>query len=526
MNSKIDELIKQSESYDQDHRFMAANDLCTELLKPNNNLDNKSVERIIQVFIRQLDDSTADIKGNAIKCLAKVVSKIPENLISEVCKKLITNINNPQKKEDIKNIDIYATCLKTLINEIPEHYADIMCKTLVQAGLTKRTDTAEINEELIELTNHLLKRFSSFLYKNSNIFNKDALIKDLLKNIKDERSSLRKKASLCLGSLSNILSTKEISSVGEVLINSMIANAQKKELLYFTIGFNSIVKNIASKLGNSVTTILPFIIKDINQRRDNQDEDDFEFTNEIIDYHLSIIDYFIKMCPVQTKPFLKDVINTIYHLISYDPNSAVDDDEEEAMEPEEEEEEEDGYDDFDDMYDNDDTSWKVRRAAVQVADTMIQTHPELLRDLAETIFDKLVKRFKENEQNVKLDVFHALSNFLKMIVYGDKHDDDNLEELIEMPKLTKMKSAFMDYSSKISGMVASLSKVFKDKKSTPALKIAASNLLFKASKCTPDAVVDKFDVVFPLLEQHYSNSSNPTELKVNLLKVLRSLLKA
>lgn len=197
-----------------------------------------------------------------------------------------------------------------------------------------------------------------------------------------------------MGSLSNILAGKEISSVGEILVNSMIANANKKELLHYTIGFNSIVKNIASKLGNSVTTILPFIIKDINKRIKEENED-FEYTNELIDYYLSIMDYFIKLCPVQTKPFLKDVIDVIYHLISYDPNSAVDEEEEE-MEPEEGDED-DAYDDFDDMYDNDDTSWKVRRAAVQVADTMIQTHPELLRDLAETVFDRLVKRFKETE---------------------------------------------------------------------------------------------------------------------------------
>lgn len=62
-NEKIEELLKQSESYDMDHRFMAANDLCAELLKPNNNLDSKYVEKIIQVFIKQLDDSTSDNKG-------------------------------------------------------------------------------------------------------------------------------------------------------------------------------------------------------------------------------------------------------------------------------------------------------------------------------------------------------------------------------------------------------------------------------------------------------------------------------
>lgn len=79
-------------------------------------------------------NKNVNLVGNAIKCLAKVVSKIPETLVSEVCKKLITNINNPQKKEEIKNVDIYTTCLKTLINEIPEDFAEIMCKTLVNSG--------------------------------------------------------------------------------------------------------------------------------------------------------------------------------------------------------------------------------------------------------------------------------------------------------------------------------------------------------------------------------------------------------
>ena len=44
----------------------------------------------------------------------------------------------------------------------------------------KRSELNEINEELIELTNHLLKRFTSFLYKNNNVLNKDLLVKDLL----------------------------------------------------------------------------------------------------------------------------------------------------------------------------------------------------------------------------------------------------------------------------------------------------------------------------------------------------------
>ncbi len=72
--------------------------------------------------------------GNAIKCLAKVVTKIPESLVGEVCKRLINSITNAKSKEELSNIDIYATCLKTLINEIPEHFANIICKTLANSG--------------------------------------------------------------------------------------------------------------------------------------------------------------------------------------------------------------------------------------------------------------------------------------------------------------------------------------------------------------------------------------------------------
>jgi hypothetical protein len=38
--------------------------MCSILLEPNNKLDDKTIEKIIQVFIRQLDDTTADTKGN------------------------------------------------------------------------------------------------------------------------------------------------------------------------------------------------------------------------------------------------------------------------------------------------------------------------------------------------------------------------------------------------------------------------------------------------------------------------------
>ena len=180
-----------------------------------------------------------------------------------------------------------------------------------------------------------------------------------------------------------------------------------------------------------------------------------------------------------------------------------------------------------DMYDSDDTSWKVRRAAIQVTDTLILVHPQILRELAETVFDKLVKRFREKEQNVKLDVFNTLTDFLKMIIYKDDKDmDENIEEILERPQLTRLKSSFVDFNNKIATMILNLTKVFADKKSTPVLKVAASNLLLRAAKYTPEPVVENINAVFPLIKSIYSQTGNPSELRVNMLRVLRSLLKS
>jgi cullin-associated NEDD8-dissociated protein 1 len=342
----------------------------------------------------------------------------------------------------------------------------------------------------------------------------------LLDNIKSEKSSLRKKASLCLGSFSLILSTKDVSSVADTLVDSITKNKGKKELLYFTIGLNAVVKNAAHKLPGAVKTIFPFIIKHIEEIIEDPG-DNFEFTNELVDYYLSIIDYSIRLLPIETKAFISDVLHLITRLISYDPNYGGDDDGGLDIE----DQEEDAYDDYE-GYDDDDSSWKVRRAAVQVANTLIMTHPELLRKLAEGVFDKLVRRFKEKEQNVKLEVFNALSNFLRMMIYGEGKEVDEIDNDLELPALTRSKSILAENSNKITSMISNLIKVFKDKKSNANLKIAASVLLSRAAKFTSDAVIEKIDEALPLIASEYAVKENSNELKVNMLKSLRFLLKS
>lgn len=122
-------------------------------------------------------------------------------------------------------------------------------------------------------------------------------------------------------------------------------------------------------------------------------------------------------CPREVAPFLRDILATAVAFMKYDPNYAYDsegeggsgDEEGEGMSVDgdggdEEEEEDYGEEDGGGGSDDDDTSWKVRKAAVKVIAAVVQARPDLLGETYAVCGPQLVRRFKEREENVRLDV--------------------------------------------------------------------------------------------------------------------------
>ena len=58
-------------------------------------------------------------------------------------------------------------------------------------------------------------------------------------------------------------------------------------------------------------------------------------------------------------------------------------------------------------------NFQVRRAAAKCLEAVIQTRHELLDEFYNTVSPALIGRFKEREENVKADIFHAYVALLK-----------------------------------------------------------------------------------------------------------------
>lgn len=191
--------------------------------------------------------------------------------------------------------------------------------------------------------------------------------------------------------------------------------------LYITVT-GSMARSIPYRFGLHLSELVPPILRVLSEEElqaqldeiSEGEEATLEF-NEVREAALVALEAFLSSCPTQMRMFTNEAIAACLRYLKFDPNYAVDEDEE--MEDEEEEEDEFEEDDefeasggFDD---DDDASWKVRRCAAKGLHTIISTRSS--GDLLDcgmlygTVAPALVKRFNEREENVRLEVLSAMS---------------------------------------------------------------------------------------------------------------------
>eukprot|EP00929_Paragymnodinium_shiwhaense_P075115 TRINITY_DN3840_c0_g2_i1.p1 TRINITY_DN3840_c0_g2~~TRINITY_DN3840_c0_g2_i1.p1 ORF type:complete len:1278 (-),score=399.72 TRINITY_DN3840_c0_g2_i1:105-3938(-) len=407
----LSQLLEDMENWDKDKRFMAASDLTQEITNSNTALDLHIQKRVCAAFLKQLEDQSIDVQGNAVKCLAKIVCKFQEQQIGEVLAKLSTLVLDG--KPEVR--DIYATCLKGLLSELPAHCSQLACQSVLPKmlhGITSHP-SVEVKEECTDVFHDFLKRFGDNRVMQWS--DQESMATSLLNLLKPKqyKSSLRKKVIACIGALASVLADRQLDSLMRTLLSDVRSAGTKAEKQKYIQCISTVSRNVGFRIGGHLREIAPLLLQIVNQATsyDESMDGESEKDHEVVENCLNAFESFVLRCSKEMSPHLEELCALMLTLIAYDPNVYGGDDDADM---------DDGFDEFDDDglvdSDDDDNSWKVRRAALKVLAAMVRGLPDKLGDVYSRFSVPLIQRFSEREESVRLDVFHTFAEMAQAAV--------------------------------------------------------------------------------------------------------------
>lgn len=408
----ITQLLDDMDNWDKDKRFMAASDLMQEITTSNTFPLVHLHKRVCQAFLKQLEDQSIDVQGNAVKCLAKIACKLEEQQIGEVLAKLSQLVL--EGKVEVR--DIYASCLKGLLSELPTSCSSVACHNVLPKmlhGITSHP-TPEVKEECTDVFHDFLKRFGdNRAMQWSDQENMASSLLNLLKP-KHYKTSLRKKVVACIGALSAVLVDRQLDTLMRTLLADVRAAPSKEERQRYIQCIGTVGRNAGFRVGQHLKEIAPLFLQIVSQATEGDVEMDGENEqdHEVVENCLNAFESFVLRCSKEIAPHLDELCNVILSLIAYDPNFYDNGDGDNSMD--------EGFDEFDDDglvdSDDDDSSWKVRRASLKVLAAMVRGLPDKLSDILSRFVTPLIGRFSEREETVKLDVFATFSEMVQCSV--------------------------------------------------------------------------------------------------------------
>lgn len=380
---------------------MATNDLMMELQKDSIKLDEDSEKKVVKMLLKLLEDKNGEVQNLAVKCLGPLVGKVKEYQVETIVDTLCTNMLSD--KEQLR--DISSIGLKTVISELPPAStgstmtANVCKKITAQlTGAIGKQEDVSVQLEALDILSDMLSRLGGTLYSfHSSILN------CLLPQLTSPRLAVRKRAIIALGHLVLTCSGNIFSELTEHLIAELKKNESTSTTRTYIQCIAGISRQAGHRIGEHLEKIIPLIVQYCNV------DDD-----ELREYCFQAFESFVRRCPKEIDPHIPNVMSLCLKYITFDPNYNYDNEEEEEEERMETENGEDEEQESDDEYsDDDDISWKVRRAAAKCLEAIVSSRHDLLQDFYKTLSPVLISRFKEREENVKADIFSAYISLLK-----------------------------------------------------------------------------------------------------------------
>ncbi|KAL4071187.1 armadillo-type protein [Scleroderma yunnanense] len=388
----MNSLIEKMQSPDQDFRFMGLNDLMNEIKQdPNSFVGDESVEnKVLRQVLKLVEDKISEVKNQAVKCLGQLIKIMRESQMEFVVDSLIHFLVG--KDEELR--DISGLALKTITSELPPdgRIAGKACAKLTPKLLNQVLNPDTPPDTLIETLSTLSILITRFPAHFSDPLMKPQPLAAIAPLLTHSRPAVRKRAIL---TLSQFFPASPPELCSNLLLRNVLPNLEpgaNLEQQRTTANLvTAILRQSPQQLTASLGQIVPGILKAIHR------DDD-----ELREGCLQALETLLLRSSAEATPFVPSIIQTGIQYIKYDPNYTGGDEDEEMAEAEEEDDDAE----LDDEYsDDEDTSYKIRRAATKLLASVVVTRPELLVSLYKEVSPVLISRFGDREQTVRLEVW-------------------------------------------------------------------------------------------------------------------------
>ncbi|KAI9823636.1 MAG: hypothetical protein M1832_002417 [Thelocarpon impressellum] len=328
-----------------------------------------------------------------------------------------------------------------------------------------------VDSDAVDVLIEVVRCFGSML-QDSEV---RALQKSVMDILEDARtgSVVKKRAVVAMSVLALYFSDNLLSAFVSQLIESFRnphLTLVKRRLFITIVG--SMTRSIPQRFGPYLKTMAPFILSAVSQdelsdqlEHAAEDGEPDPQTDEVREAALIALEGCLASCSSEMRAYTEESINSALLFLRYDPNFADDDREEDddgtSADDDDDDNADDGFDgdeDFEEeggFSDDDDISWKVRRCAAKVLYTLISTRGsgDLLDDgtLYARVAPVLVARFKEREENVRLEILATMSSLVRktgegIMALSPTAIDESYGPLIDAPQSRKRRRGGSDAS--------------------------------------------------------------------------------
>lgn len=451
-NKSLTSLLEKMVAADTDYRFMAMNDLINELQVNTLRLDLQSEKRVVGLILRLLRDPSGEVQSLAVKSLGPLATKVKEQQIITIVKDLVGTM---EKGGEGQLRSICSIGLKTVVNALPNATDMVVIQSAVREAISPllhmvmshQDDNVRVEacEVLAEIINHFGNLLTSYHLD---------LLDCMITCLGCPQTTLRKRAIQALGYLSWIIPQKYFSSLVSFLLfrlqmspfltskpmekfddhlskliteNTLFQRPHLLEQLKQVPSVDvmktllqcfNVVSRQLQRSPHCIASVLRLLISIAYSSNTNNPEQD-----DIVELVIQVLETIIRRCPRVISPSLPELINLLCERLQYDPNydyGLVEDGDDQMgvnnndVDFEDDNADVDDDDDEDGEYsDDEDVSWKVRRAAARALEAIILVFTEMTANFYISIAPLLIKQFNEREESVRLSIFSCLSALLR-----------------------------------------------------------------------------------------------------------------